>query len=79
MIEETEKRKSIAYRNYRSNFLIIWFLANIVISISKNYLGRQRGDKIVDNVLIILCAGVGIKLILATLFYVMYRLEKRKI
>lgn len=75
-IKETERKKSIAYRNFRSTFLIIWFLANIIVANVAKSVALRRKVKDLYPVLWVMLALVGIKFVSSIWSMILFYIEE---
>ena len=65
---KAEKQREINYKNYRSNFLIIWMIANIIVANSITYASRNEHTWILIGIAVFLTGIIGFKIIFCTLF-----------
>ena len=65
---QTERKKGIMYRDFRSNFLIIWLLLNFTIGFLITWLARNDYNSVILVLGGILSFVIGLKLIFAICF-----------
>ena len=65
---KAEKEREVNYKNYRSNFLIIWLIINILVANSITYASRNDHNWIIICIAIFLTGIIGFKIVFCTLF-----------
>lgn len=67
--EETERKREVDYKDFRSNFLIIWLLINIIVSQMVTHLARNGNQFTILGVGIFLTFVISVKLVGSLFFY----------